>query len=163
MAVKTEENTIKAVQPAPSKKKEYIFAVGRRKESVARVRLYEAVRDDLVWETLSVKKGDILVNKMPIADYFGGDVMRHLYTEPIRVANAQNKYTFTIKVAGGGKAGQLQAAVHGIARALSLLDPKNFRPTLKKKGFLTRDPRTRERRMVGTGGKARRAKQSPKR
>ncbi|MBI2443065.1 MAG: 30S ribosomal protein S9 [Candidatus Levybacteria bacterium] len=144
-------------------KKDYIFAVGRRKDSVARVRLYETVKDGLVWEGTTIKKGDIIVNKKPISEYFSGETMRHQYTEPIRVINAQNKYTFTIAVTGGGKVGQLHATIHGIARSLAELDKKTFRPTLKKKGFLTRDPRSRERRMVGTGGKARRAKQSPKR
>ncbi|MDP3941221.1 MAG: 30S ribosomal protein S9 [bacterium] len=154
---------MKEIKQSPKQKKEFIFAVGRRKESVARVRLYEAVREDLMWGTVAVKKGDILVNQKPITEYFNTETMRHIYSEPLRVANVQNKFTFTIAVSGGGKAGQLGAAVHGIARVLSILDSKNHRPVLKKKGFLTRDPRTRERRMVGTGGKARRAKQSPKR
>ena len=148
---------------APKQKMDYIFAVGRRRESVARVRLYEAVKDDLVWGAVPIKKGDILVNQKPINEYFNTETMRHLYTERLRVANAQNKYTFTIAVSGGGKVGQLGAAIHGIARVLSLVDSKSHHLVLKKKGFLTRDPRTRERRMVGTGGKARRAKQSPKR
>jgi len=153
-----------AVKVAPAKqKKDYVFAVGRRKESVARVRIYTAVKDDLMWDTVQVKKGDILVNKLPISEYFGTTIMRHMYSEPLRVANAQNKYTITIQVEGGGKAGQLRAATHGMARALSEIDPENHRPALKKQGFLVRDPRARQRRMVGTGGKARRAKQSPKR
>src|SRR3989338_10033627 len=99
MAVKTEDNKIEEVQPVSSKKKDYIFSVGRRKESVARVRLYETVSADLVWGTVSVKKGDILVNQKPISEYFNTETMRHLYSEPLRVANAQNKYTFTITVA----------------------------------------------------------------
>ncbi len=144
-------------------KRDYVFAVGRRREAVARVRLYEFVRDGLTWEETPIKKGEVLVNKKAIADYFPGEVNRFRYTEPFRVANAQNKYTVTISVAGGGPSGQLDAVVAGIANALSKADPENFRPVLKDKGFLTRDARIRERRKVGTGGKARRKKQSPKR
>jgi small subunit ribosomal protein S9 len=146
-----------------NEKKDYIFAVGRRKEAVARVRLYTSVKDDMVWGAMPVKKGDIIVNEKAVADYFSGETNRFRYTEPLRVANAQNKYTITISVAGGGPAGQLDAVVAGLANALSKADEANFRPALKKEGFLTRDARIRERRKVGTGGKARRAKQSPKR
>lgn len=145
-------------------KKDYIFAVGRRKSSVARVRLYQAVKADLTWGDLPVKKGELVVNQKPIAEYFSSEVSRRTYTEPLRITNAhQQNYAFTIKVAGGGPAGQLQAVVAGIAKALSVLDEEKFRPTLKKKGFLTRDSRVRERRVVGMGGKSRRKKQSPKR
>lgn len=143
-------------------KKEYIVAVGRRREARARVRLYEHIKPDMAWNTLEIKKNEMYVNEKPIADYFGGEVSRRLYTEPLRVAGAQNKYTITIKVEGGGPAGQLDAAVLGISRALSKLD-EEYHTTLKKKGFLTRDARVRERRKVGMGGKARRKLQSPKR
>jgi small subunit ribosomal protein S9 len=145
-------------------KKDYVFAVGRRKSSVARVRLYQSVKADLVWGETPVKKGELLVNQKPIAEYFSGEVSRRLYTEPLRITNAhQQNYAFTIKVAGGGPSGQLQAAIAGIANALITLDPDKNRSTLKKKGFLTRDSRIRERRVVGMGGKSRRKKQSPKR
>ncbi len=145
-------------------KKEYIAAVGRRREATARVRLYEHVKDGLTWDNTPVKKGDMLVNGKPIAEYFPSEVERHLYTEPLRITNAhQKKYAFTIKVVSGGHVGQLQALVCGIANALAKLDPETYRATLKKKGFLTRDARIRERRTVGTGGKARRKRQSPKR
>ncbi len=143
-------------------KKDFILTVGRRREARARVRLFEHIKPDMKWDTTEIKKNEMYVNGLPIAEYFGGDVARRLYTEPLRVAGAQNKYTFTIRVEGGGKSGQLDAAVLGIARALCKLDAK-YRDPLKKKGFLTRDARIRERRKVGTGGKARRAKQSPKR
>jgi small subunit ribosomal protein S9 len=155
-----EEKNIKPAQKA--EKRDYVLSIGRRREAIARVRMYETIKDGLVWGEHSVKKGDIIVNEIPAAIYFAGETMRYLYTEPIRVANAQNKYTFTIRVTGGGKSGQLAAAVHGMAQALSEVDP-SYRDILKKKGFITRDSRTRERRKVGTGGKARRAKQSPKR
>lgn len=145
-------------------KKDYIFAVGRRKSSVARVRLYQTVKADLVWGESPVKKGEILVNQKSIADYFPSDVERKTYTEPLRITNThQQGYAFTIKVAGGGPSGQLQAVVAGIANVLDSLDTEKYRPTLKKKGFLTRDSRIRERRVVGMGGKSRRKKQSPKR
>lgn len=144
--------------------KDIIFATGKRKEAVARVRLYKHVKEDLVWETIPVKKGDILVNQKPISEYFPGIVERHLYSEPLRITNAhQNNYAFTIKVAGGGQASQLDAVIAGICNTLQKLDTVKFRPILKKKGFLTRDSRIRQRRMIGTGGKSRRQKQSPKR
>lgn len=146
-----------------NQKRDYTFAVGRRREAVARVRLYEAIRDGMTWNNTEVNKGDIIVNEKPIAEYFSGEVNRYRYSEPLRVANAQNKFTLTIRVEGGGPAGQLDAVIHGISRALSSYDPENYRKVLKEKGFLTRDARVRERRKVGTGGKARRAKQSPKR
>lgn len=143
-------------------KKDYIAAVGRRREARARVRLYDHVKPDMVWDKTEIKKNEMYVNAKPIAEYFGGDVSRHLYTEPFRVAGAQNKYTITIRVEGGGPAGQLDAAVLGISRALSKIDEK-YHTLLKKKGFMTRDARIRERRKVGMGGKARRKRQSPKR
>jgi small subunit ribosomal protein S9 len=145
-------------------KKDYVFAVGRRKESVARVRLYENVPADLAFGDHPVKKGEMYVNEKPITDYFSGEVSKRLYTEPLRITNAHQKnFAFTIKVVGGGPSGQLQAAIAGIANALNKLDPEEYCALLKKKGFLTRDARIRERRTVGTGGKARRKKQSPKR
>jgi len=147
-----------------SQKRDYVFAVGRRKSSVARVRLYQSVKADLTWGERTVKKGELLVNQKPIAEYFSGEVSRRLYTEPLRITNAhQQNYAFTIKVAGGGPAGQLQAVIAGLSNVLSAIDPEKNRPTLKKKGFLTRDSRVRERRVVGMGGKSRRKKQSPKR
>jgi len=153
-------------QPKPTTKtvkKNYVFAVGRRKAAVAQVRLYSSINDNFKWGVLDVKKGDILVNQKPIADYFSGETARFKYTEPLRVANAQNKFTFTINVRGGGPSGQLEAVVAGISNALSKADTEAFRGMLKKKGFLTRDARVRERRKVGMGGKSRRKLQSPKR
>lgn len=144
-------------------KKDYTFAVGRRREAVARVRLYTDVKPESKWGQLEIKKGELFVNEKPISEYFSSDIARRVYSEPLRVVNAQNKYAFTIKVVGGGHAGQLDAVVAGIANVLAKFDPEEYRPILKKKGFLTRDARIRERRKVGTGGKARRRKQSPKR
>lgn len=161
MAINKPE-AIKVIPNRKTQKRDYVFATGRRKEAVARIRLYEAVREGLMWGERVISKGDIIVNEKPIAEYFSGDVMQARYTEPFRVANLVNKHTFTIRVAGGGPSGQLDACVAGIANVLSKLNPET-RDLLKKKGFLTRDSRIRERRKVGTGGKARRAKQSPKR
>lgn len=144
-------------------KRDYIFAVGRRREAVARVRLYPSVKQDLKWGDLPVSKEQILVNSMPIEKYFSGPIAKSLYLKPFIATGTLGKYALTIKVDGGGKNGQLAAAVHGVSRALAKHDQKKARPPLKKAGLLTRNPRVRERRKVGTGGKARRAKQSPKR
>jgi|SRR3989344_1981511 len=148
---------------AKNNKKEYIVAVGRRREAVARVRLYPDLKEDLLWGETPVKKGEIFVNKKPIEQYFSLPSEQVVYKEPLRVTNTLNKYIMTIVVNGGGRSGQLGAVIHGISRVLIKIDSEKFRPILKKKGFLTRDSRTRERRKVGTGGKARREKQSPKR
>lgn len=158
------EELQKPIKAKKTKNKEFIFATGKRKEAVARVRLYQFVKDNLTWASLSINKGDIYVNQKPIKEYFSGTVEQYIYTEPLRITNAhQNNYAFTIKVSGGGPKSQLSAVVAGISNALQKLDPEKYRPILKKKGFLTRDARIRQRRMIGTGGKARRQKQSPKR
>lgn len=156
-------NTEEKVAKARNNQQDYITAVGRRREAVARVRLYSVVKDTFKWGEVPFKKGDILVNQKPIDQYFTNKVDQIIYKEPLRVTNAFNRYAFTILVTGGGKSGQLNAVVHGIARALVKADKAKYRPILKKRGFLTRDARVRERRKVGTGGKARREKQSPKR
>lgn len=147
---------------ADKNKKEYIFAVGRRREAVARVRLY-TTKTPVVWKDKEVKKGEIFVNEIPIAKYFFGEKSRVVYEEPFKITNTQGKFIITAKLSGGGKEGQLEALVMGISRALTALDKDKFRVVLKKKGLLTSDARVRERRKVGTGGKARRKKQSPKR
>ena len=133
------------------KEETFIFACGRRKEATTRVRLYPN------------KKGEIIVNNQPIEKYFPGEWMKGLYLAPLRTCNVIGKYFFSIKVEGSGLMGQLNAVVHGMSRALAILEPEKFRSLLRRKGFLTRDPRKRERRKVGMGGKARRKKQSPKR
>jgi small subunit ribosomal protein S9 len=132
-------------------KKNYVSAVGRRKTATARVRFYPT------------EKGEIEVNGMRIEEYFPGEIAKSKYIEPLRTSNLIGKNKITVKVVGSGKEGQLGAVVHGISRALVKFDEEKFRPILKKRGLLTRDPRTRERRKVGTGGKARRQKQSPRR
>ena len=133
-----------------AKKALYIHSVGRRKQAIARIRLFK-------------KKGDNLVNDKPIDKYFSGMVSQSLYLEPLRTCNVLKKYYFTVKVTGSGPVSQLAAVVHGVSRALVKIDEDKNRPLLKKKGLLTRDPRKKERRKAGTGGKARRKKQSPKR
>ncbi|MFH1186779.1 MAG: 30S ribosomal protein S9 [Candidatus Levyibacteriota bacterium] len=143
-------------------KKGFVFAVGRRRTSVARIRVYASIKVDLVVAGEKAKKGDIFVNNKKIEDYFSGAVFLAIYSEPLKATNTLGKYVITIRVVGGGPKGQLDAVVHGISRALSLIDDKN-RQILKKKGLLTRDPRARQRRNVGMGGKSRRKKQSPKR
>lgn len=129
--------------------KDYTFAVGRRKSSVARVRLFKG-------------KGQTTINQQPAEQYFSGAVQSALLNRPFQLIGMQDKYWASVKVAGGGKQGQLGSVVHGLSRAFCIVDPNN-RQVLKKHGLLTRDSRTRERRKVGTGGKARRKKQSPKR
>jgi len=146
-------------QEAKTPNKAYIFAIGRRKESVARVRLYH---NSTTWDGIAINKGDIVVNKKKAMEYFGEGGVK-IYVEPLRITNTEKKFAITVLVAGGGKMGQLDAMVLGIARALDKLDREKFRAILKNKGFLTRDPRVRQRRKVGMGGKSRRRKQSPKR
>lgn len=127
---------------ATTSKKNYTFAVGRRKSASARVRLFKG-------------KGESTVN--------GKKVVASPFARPFKVTDTVDKFYFTAVVAGGGKEGQVEAIVHGIARTLVKLDSEKYRVKLKKANLLTRDPRRRLRRMVGTGGKARRQKQSPKR
>lgn len=144
-------------------KRDYTYAVGRVKEAVARVRLYAHVKEGLAWDGEEVKKDQMLVNGKPVEHYFSGPAAKAVYMKPFILTGTEGKYAVTVKVEGGGQNGQLDALVQGVARALSAIDTTKFRPTLKKSGLLTRDARVRERRKVGTGGKARRKKQSPKR
>lgn len=140
--------------------KEYIFAIGRRKSSTAEVRIYK--KDTTVWGGTSVGRGEIFVNNKPALEYFGKNFEK-AFREPLQVTSSDNKYAISIKVSGGGKMGQLDASILAIARGLDKIDRESFHSTLKKRGMLTRDPRVRERRKVGMGGKARRKRQSPKR
>lgn len=142
------------------KEKDYVFAIGRRKSSTAEVRLYK--KDTTVWGGTAVNKGEFLVNNKPALEYFGKSFEKS-YKLPFQITQTENKFAVSIKVSGGGKMGQLDATVLAIARALDKVDKEKFHATLKKKGMLTRDPRVRERRKVGMGGKSRRRKQSPKR
>lgn len=130
-------------------KTNYTYAAGKRKEASSRVRAFSG-------------KGETIVNDRPITEYFAEVVAGKTWDNALKFTKLEEKYFFHVKVSGGGKTGQFKSVVHGIARALSKINPEN-RPLLKKHGLLTRDSRTRERRKVGTGGKARRVKQSPKR
>lgn len=130
-------------------KKEYIYAVGRRRTAHARVRLYKGEMESTVNDTV-------------IGKFFTTPIMRSQWQKPFVLTDTLGKYYLTAKVRGGGQQSQLEAVIHGVARALASISTEN-RVAVKKAGLLTRDPRTRERRKVGTGGRARRKKQSPKR
>jgi len=149
--------------PKKTKNLQYYEGIGRRKSAVARVRLYILGKDRVInTEGLKIKAGEIFVNKKPIGDYFPSLIEKNLYLMPLRITDNIDRFAISIKVNGGGKNGQLEAITHGIARALLLIDEAN-KKILKPTGLLTRDQRKKQRRKVGTGGKARRKKQSPKR
>lgn len=133
-----------------AKKKDYTYAVGRRRSASARIRLFKG-------------RGKHEVNGKPIGEYFPGVIMRSKWEKPFELTDTTGKYFVTVRVVGGGKEGQLDAVVHGIAKSLNELNREKYRISLKRAGLLTRDARIRERRKIGTGGKARRKKQSPKR
>lgn len=141
----------------------YYEAIGRRKSSVARVRLYiVGSHKEVSVSELKIKQGEMYVNKKPIAAHFPGEIARLRYQLPFELTDSRDRFAVSVLITGGGIKGQLDAMVHGSSRALEKVEP-SFRPILKKQGLLTRDARVKERRKVGTGGKARRQKQSPKR
>ena len=133
-----------------AKKSENIVfqGTGRRKESIARVRLMAG-------------KGEITVNGKKLDEYFGTEILKVIVNQPFAVTNTVGKYDVIIKVTGGGYTGQAGAIRHGISRAL-LEANSEFRPALKANGFLTRDPRMKERKKYGLK-KARKAPQFSKR
>ena len=128
--------------------KPYFYGTGRRKSSVARVRLYPGT-------------GKITINGRDIDDYFGLETLKLIINQPFGVTNTFGKYDIVANVKGGGISGQAGAIRHGVSRALLLAD-ESFRPLLKKSGFLTRDPRMKERKKYGLKA-ARRAPQFSKR
>ena len=128
--------------------KPYFYGTGRRKSSVARVRLYKGT-------------GKITINERDIDDYFGLETLKVITRQPLTVTDTLGKFDVVCRVAGGGVTGQAGAIRHGIARALLQAD-EELRPELKKAGFLTRDPRMKERKKYGLKG-ARRAPQFSKR
>ena len=154
----------KVLKNTKEKNTQYIYSVGRRKTAVARIRLYNVFVSGKV-QILGneYKKGDVVVNGKPISEYFKFVGFAPEYNKILRLTDTSDKFVFSAKVAGGGLAGQLDAIVHGIARALDKLDTEKYHNILKVNNFLTRDPRERERRKVGNAGKARRKKSSPKR
>ena len=133
-----------------AKLKSYTFSVSRRKSCSARVRIFKG-------------DGVSLVNGKAIEEYFCDPLSKKRWLLPFQLTETEGKYYITVKIKGGGKAGQIDAVVTGIAKALSKVSDGKYRKVLKKAGLLTTDSRVRERRKVGTGGKARRKKQSPKR
>ncbi len=135
----------------------YFQSVGRRKESIARVRLYTKKASDTVDEERAL----VTVNDKNYIDYFQDVNLQHVVESPLRKLKSLNRFKATVLVHGGGIAGQAGAIKHGISRALELFDP-NFRKKLKKSGFLTRDSRIKERRKYGLK-KARKAPQWNKR
>lgn len=156
--------------PRKSKTIKYYEAIGRRKEAVARVRLYLVGSDKTVSisnpkgeGTIKIKQGELFVNRKPIREIYSSKADESRFLTPLRTTDNADRFAISILVHGGGKTGQLDAIIHGLARAINKVNSDQYRPSLKKLGLLTRDARTRERRKVGTGGKARRKKQSPKR
>ena len=128
--------------------KPYFYGTGRRKKSVARVRLYPG-------------SGEITINGRSIDDYFGLETLKLIVNQPFGVTDTTGKFDIVANVKGGGISGQAGAVRHGVARALLSADPE-YRPALKAAGFLTRDPRMKERKKYGLKA-ARRAPQFSKR
>lgn len=129
-------------------KTEKLYGTGRRKKSIARVYLVPG-------------KGDITINKRSLDEYFGLETLKVIVKQPLVATNTTDKYDVIVNVHGGGYTGQAGAIRHGISRALLHVDAE-FRPVLKKAGFLTRDPRMKERKKYGLKA-ARRAPQFSKR
>ena len=128
--------------------KPYFYGTGRSKNSVARVRVYNGT-------------GKITINDRDIDDYFGLETLKLIVRQPLAVAGVEGKFDIVVRVAGGGVSGQAGAIRHGLSRALLVYD-ENLRGELKKAGFLTRDPRMKERKKYGLKA-ARRAPQFSKR
>ena len=126
----------------------FYYGTGRRKSSVARVRVYPGT-------------GKITINERDIDDYFGLETLKLIVRQPMALTETLGKFDIVAKVAGGGFTGQAGAIRHGLSRALLQYD-ESLRPTLKKAGFLTRDPRMKERKKYGLKA-ARRASQFSKR
>ena len=126
----------------------YFYGTGRRKSSVARVRLYQGT-------------GKITINDRDIDDYFGLETLKLIVRQPLALTETDEKFDIVCRVSGGGVTGQAGAIRHGISRALCVADPE-LRGALKKAGFMTRDPRMKERKKYGLHA-ARRAPQFSKR
>ncbi len=125
-----------------------VTAIGRRKKSVARVYLREG-------------KGEFVVNKTPVSDYFGRETLKMIVNQPLVLTDGLEKFDILVNVNGGGVSGQAGAIRHGLSRALTLHESEN-RPVLKKEGLLTRDARAVERKKYGRH-KARKKPQFSKR
>jgi len=155
--------TDKEVAKKTTAVQEFYQAIGRRKEATARVKLFVVTNGEIVIKDRVLKKGETLINYKPIEQYFSGEVYQKLYLEPFRTTNTVGRFAVSAIISGGGPFGQLHAFIHGVSRALERVDKDKFRPILKKKGYLTRDSRVKERRKAGLAQKARAKKQSPKR
>ena len=129
--------------------KPYYYGTGRRKHSVSRVRLYPGT-------------GKVTINNRDIDDYFGLETLKVVVKQPLALTETTEKFDVLVNVHGGGYTGQAGAIRHGISRALLEVDSEEYRPLLKKAGFLTRDPRMKERKKYGLKA-ARRAPQFSKR
>ena len=129
--------------------KPYSYGTGRRKSSVARVRMYAGT-------------GKITINGRDIDDYFGLDTLKLIVRQPLELTSTAGRFDIVCNVRGGGVTGQAGAIRHGISRALLVQSNDEMRPILKKAGFLTRDPRMKERKKYGLKA-ARRAPQFSKR
>ena len=141
---------------------QYYEAVGRRKESVARVRLYIIGKKPVSISGNKITKGQFVVNDKPLETVYTHPFEKKQCLLPLVVTGSDDRFAISVRVSGGGPTGQLEAIRHGVSRALVLVDEAN-KPKLREHDLLTQDPRTRQRRHVGKGGKARRKKQSPKR
>lgn len=159
----TEKTQTERIEKTDKQVISYYEAVGRRKESSARVRLYVINEGKMTLNGVQMEKGSIIVNGKPVEKYFPGEILKKMYQEPFRTTNTLGRFAVAIKTVGGGLYGQLTAVIHGVSRALEKVDKEKFRPILKKRGFMTRDPRSKQRRKAGFAGKARARKQSPKR
>jgi small subunit ribosomal protein S9 len=147
--VDVEETNEDDADASKKNKKLYIYAVGRRKTSSAQVKLYKK------------GEGEITVNNKDLKEYFPTEQLQNIIYAPLKVVGQGEKLKIWSKVVGGGKIGQAEAVRHGISRALLEINP-NFRKPLRKHGYLTRDPRMKERKKPGLKG-ARRAPQWSKR
>jgi len=114
------------------------YGTGRRKTSVARVRL-------------KAGEGQVVINRRPVGEYFGRATLRMVVAQPLKLVGLEGKYDVIANVRGGGNTGQAEAIRHGITRALLEVDG-GLRPTLRKAGLLTRDPRIKERKKYGQRG-----------
>ena len=157
---KVQKETLKATTAQRREKPEWTFAVGRRKTAIARARIYPATSNVVIGEK-KLEKGDVYVNGMPIEKYFRDPFSKFQYSELFRTTNTSGRFITTVVVEGSGASGQLGATTLAIARALVEIDPK-FQTILRKKDFMTRDPRGKERKKAGLPG-ARKRKSSPKR
>lgn len=151
---------IKKAEEVKTEETKWYRAVGRRKTAIARARLYTGTQDVMVGDK-KLGKGDIYVNGKPIDQYLNSHYAKAVYEEIFRITNTAGRFIITLVVEGSGPSGQLGAVSLAISRALCIYDPK-LRAILRKKGFMTRDPRARERKKPGLPG-ARKQKSSPKR